>query len=100
MNIPSPTSIRDVQCVPSRVAALSHFISLFFEKCHLFFSTLHKCKHFEWTPTCEEALQQLKKYLISAPFLSKPKDGEQLFIYLAISETAVSAMLIQEEDSK
>ncbi|KAL5575760.1 hypothetical protein UlMin_017459 [Ulmus minor] len=57
-------------------------------------------KDFEWTPACEEALQQLKRYLTSPPLLSKPKDGEQLSIYLAVSDTAVSSVLVREEDGK
>ena len=34
------------------------------------------------------------------PLLSKPKDGEQIYIYLTVSEGAVSAVLIREEESK
>ena len=82
------------------MAALSHFISRSSEKCHLFFSTLRKSKDFEWTPACEQALQDLKRYLTSPPLLSKPKDGEQLYIYLAVSEGAISAVLVREEDGK
>ena len=47
MNIQSPTCVRDVQRLTSRVAALSRFISRSSEKCHLFFSTLRKSKDFE-----------------------------------------------------
>ena len=100
MNIPSPTCIRDVQCLASHVAALSRFISLSSEKCHIFFSTLRKSKDFEWTLSCEQALHDLKKYLTSPPLLSKPKDGEQLFIYLAVSEGAVNVVLVWEEDGR
>ena len=82
------------------MAALSCFISCSSEKYHLFFSTLRKSKDFEWTPACEQALQDLKRYLTSPPLLSKPKDGEQLYINLAISEGAVSAVLVREEVSK
>ena len=32
--------------------------------------------------------------------LSKPKDGEQLFFYLAVSKAVVSAVLVREEDGK
>ena len=78
---------------------LANFISGSFEKCHLFFSTLRKSKDFEWTPAYEQALQDLKKYLTSPPLLSKQKDGEQLFIYLAVSECAVSTILIREEEN-
>ena len=55
---------------------------------------------FKWTPAYEQALQDLKKYLASPPHLSKPKDGEQLFIYLAVSEGTVSAVLVREEQGK
>ena len=60
MGIPSPTCIKDIQCLAGRMAALSRFISMLSKKCHLFFATLHKSKDFEWTRACEEALQQLK----------------------------------------
>ena len=49
---------------------------------------------------CEEALQQFKSYLTSAPLLSKPIDGETLFIYLAVSEHSVSVVLVREDEGK
>ena len=98
--IPSPTCIKDVQKLTGRIAALSRFISKSSERCHLFFNTLRKSKTFEWTNECEEALSQLKQYLTSPPLLSKPKDNETLFIYLAVSETAVSAVLVREDEGK
>ena len=79
------------------MAALSHFILHSSKKFYLFFNTLCKSKDFAWTPTYEQALQDLKKYLSSPPLISKLKDGEQLFIYLAVSESAV---LVREEDDK
>ena len=100
MNIQSPACIRDVQRLTGRVAALSRFISRSSEKCHLFFSTLRKSKDFQWTPACEQALQDLKRYLTSPPLLSKSKDGELLYIYLAVSEGAVSAVLVREEEGR
>lgn len=100
MNIPSPAYIRDVQRLAGQVAALSCFISRSSEKCHLFFSTLRKSKDFEWTPAYEKTLQDLKKYLTFPPLLSKPKDGEQLFIYLAVSKGAVSVVLIREKENR
>ncbi|KAK1575844.1 hypothetical protein Q3G72_008838 [Acer saccharum] len=60
---------------------------------------IRKNKAFEWNDDCEKALQDLKTYLKSPPLLSKPKDNEILFIYLAVSDTAVSVVLVREEDS-
>ena len=42
----------------------------------------------------------MKKYITSPPLLSKPKDGEQLFIYLAVSKSTVGVVLIREEEGK
>ena len=100
MDIPSPTHVKDVQRLAGRVAVLNRFISKSSKRCHLFFSTLRKSKDFEWTPAYKEALQELKKYLTSPPLLSKPKDGEQLSIYPAVSDTTVSSLLVREEDGK
>ena len=40
----------------------------------------------------------MKAYFGTPPFLSKPKEGETLYVYLAVSERGVSAVLIREED--
>ena len=42
----------------------------------------------------------LKRYLSNPPVLSPSKEGENLYLYLAVSAIAVSATLIQEEDKK
>ena len=53
---------------------------------------------FAWTSECEEAFQELKRYLSNPPLLSPSKEGENLFLYLAMSTMVVSAALIQEEN--
>ncbi|XP_062088976.1 uncharacterized protein LOC133795541 [Humulus lupulus] len=98
--IQSPKSVKDVQHLTGKIAALNRFVSKSYERCHLFFSTLRKTKDFEWTEECEDALRQLKEYLASPPLLAKPKDGESLYMYLAISGTSISAVLIREEEGR
>ncbi|KAK0581332.1 hypothetical protein LWI29_012530 [Acer saccharum] len=49
------------------------------------------------SPRCIK--DDLKAYLKSPPLLSKPKDNETLLLYLAVSDTAVSAVLVREEDN-
>ena len=39
-------------------------------------------------------------YLSSLPLLSTPKQGEVLYLYLAVSNHAVSPVLIREEDEQ
>ena len=40
----------------------------------------------------------MKAYLSAPPLLSPSQPGEELFLYLAVSPTAVSAALIREEE--
>jgi hypothetical protein len=54
-------------------------------------------KAFEWSEDCEEAFFQLKKYLMSFQLLSRTIPGEVLYLYLAVSPTAINAALIREE---
>ena len=44
-----------------------------------------------------EAFQALKDYLSKPPLLSLSVEGEDLFLYLVGSQTAVSSALIHEE---
>ena len=43
------------------------------------------------------SFQELKTYLGKALIMSKPLTGETLIVYLAVSETAVSDVLIRIE---
>uniref|UniRef100_A0A2N9HQ18 Uncharacterized protein n=1 Tax=Fagus sylvatica TaxID=28930 RepID=A0A2N9HQ18_FAGSY len=44
-----------------------------------------------------KAFERLKEYLAAAPLLSTPVNGESLYIYLAVSEHAVSAAIVRED---
>ncbi|GKU90472.1 hypothetical protein SLEP1_g4462 [Rubroshorea leprosula] len=45
-----------------------------------------------------EAFDELKQYLASAPLLSKPVEGESLYLYLRVTEEVVSSILLREEN--
>ena len=97
-SIPSPRSVKEVQRLTGRMAALSRFISRLSDRSHSFFETLKNPKDFQWTKKCESALVELKTYLTS--LLSKPLLREVLLLYLAVSEHAVSAVLVREEGTR
>ncbi|CAL8152762.1 unnamed protein product [Prunus armeniaca] len=62
-----------------------------------FFKALKKGQKDKWDEEYEAAFQNLKTYLTSPPLLSKPVPGEDLFVYLEVSISAVSSSLIEEE---
>ncbi|KAK3009589.1 hypothetical protein RJ639_014725 [Escallonia herrerae] len=61
---------------------------------------LKNIKDFEWTAECQASFEALKNYLATPPLLSKPLVGEELFLYLAIAESALSAVLVREQDDE
>ena len=94
----SPKTVKEVQKLIGRIAALNRFVSKAMNKCLSFFKTLKQA--FSWTDECKAAFQELKRYLSNPPLLSSSRQGEDLCLYLAVSATAVSVALIREEDKK
>lgn len=63
-----------------------------------FFDILEGGKRFEWTPECEQPFEDLKVHLNEPHILSKPIEGEQLIVYLAVSSYSISTVLVRDED--
>jgi hypothetical protein len=92
----SPTSVKEVQQLTGRIAALSKFLSCAGEMTLYFFSTLRKSERFIWSTQCEEAFQKLKTFLASPPILTRPENGNTISLCLAVSDKALSSDLVQE----
>ncbi|XP_016206170.1 uncharacterized protein LOC107646502 [Arachis ipaensis] len=92
----SPKTIKEVQQLAGRIAALSRFLPAVSSRSHLFFQTILKNKQFQWTPECETAFAELKTLLSSPPVLQRPEVGKPLYLYLSISNHSVSSALVIE----
>ena len=79
------------------LAALNRFISKFADWCRSFYQLLKKWKGFQWDKECERAFQDLKEYLTRTPILTALEPGEDLYMYLSISEYAVSIVLLRDQ---
>uniref|UniRef100_A0A803Q2Y2 Reverse transcriptase/retrotransposon-derived protein RNase H-like domain-containing protein n=1 Tax=Cannabis sativa TaxID=3483 RepID=A0A803Q2Y2_CANSA len=86
----SPKKHKDVQSLTGKIATFSHFISKSTNKYILFINILKKSQKFEWTEECKEAFKKLKEHMAKPPVFSKPVQGEDLYLYLAVSENVVS----------
>uniref|UniRef100_A0A2N9HX24 Integrase catalytic domain-containing protein n=1 Tax=Fagus sylvatica TaxID=28930 RepID=A0A2N9HX24_FAGSY len=96
VNLAEPRNIKQVQRLTGMIAALGRFISRSADKCKPFFRLLSKRSRFVWDEECSAAFQAIKAYLSTPPCLSIPSPGEPLFLYLAVSDHTVSAVLVQE----
>ena len=70
------------------------------KKCSPFYKILKKNKPFRWGEDCKNAFVELKEYISSLPILTKPKDGETLFLYIATFNKAIRIVLIVEWDGE
>ena len=96
MELATPKTVKEVQSLNGKIVALNRFVSQATNKCLPFFCTLKRS--FEWMDECQQAFENLKVYLSSSPLLSPSRPGEKLYLYLVVSQAAVSAVLVKEED--
>jgi len=96
MDLAPPKTVKEVQSLNGKIAALNRFISRATDKCLPFFRILKRS--FEWTDKCQQAFENLKLYLLTPPLLNPSKPGEELYLYLAVSQAMISAALKREED--
>jgi len=80
------------------MSALSRFVSVGGDKGHPYFQCLERNNRFVWTRECEETFVKLKEYLASPPVLCKPELGIPLRLYFAVTERAISSVVLQEQD--
>ncbi|GJY68257.1 reverse transcriptase domain-containing protein [Tanacetum coccineum] len=88
-----------MQSLAEKVAALNRFLldqltgrSPFFET--LKYITKENKDNYRWMEKAENAFQELKKMILDLPALTTPLPKETLFIYLAASGEAVSAVML------
>ena len=79
------------------LATLNRFISKFANRCRPFYQLLKKWKGFQWNEECERAFQGLKEYLTWASILTALELGEDLYMYLLMSEHVASVVLLRDQ---
>ena len=90
-----------MQRLISQLAALGLFISRFTYRLKPFFAALRGANRVGWNEECDWGFIHIKQYLDEPLILISPDIGKTLFVYLAVSDTAVSAALFKEnEDGK
>jgi len=92
--------VKGVQRIMGCLAALSRFISRLGEKALPLYRLLRKVERFSWNLEAEEALDNLKKTLTSAPVLFPPQPAEPLLLYVASTTQVVSAAVVVERQEE
>ncbi|XP_020209114.1 uncharacterized protein K02A2.6-like [Cajanus cajan] len=100
LDMKSPSTLKEVQKLAGRLTSLSRFLPCLAEIARPILLLLKKVKRFIWTPKCEASFQQFKERLGAPPILSKPVVDLDMIVYLAVSSTSISAVLIQEKQDE
>jgi hypothetical protein len=95
-----PVSVKDVQKLTGRVAALNKFTPRAAERSLPFFQVLRSTKNFQWCENQKQAFQELKDYLSSMTKLCPPEPRSPLLLYVSASNSAVSTVLVQEKEEE
>ncbi|KAM1328987.1 hypothetical protein ACFX2F_013196 [Malus domestica] len=95
IDMKEPVTSKDIQSLTGKVVALTSLISKATDRCAPFFKALKRSKKYiTWTDECAEAFKNLKDYMSKVHLLSKLEVGDTLIIYLSVSASAVSSILI------
>ncbi|RVX05343.1 Gypsy retrotransposon integrase-like protein 1 [Vitis vinifera] len=86
---------KELQPLTGKLVALGRFIARFTDELRPFFLAIRKAGTHGWTDNCQNALERIKHCLMHPPILSSPIPKEKLYMYLAVSEWAISAVLFR-----
>ncbi|XP_016205400.1 uncharacterized protein LOC107645794 [Arachis ipaensis] len=96
LKMANPKTVKEVQQLAGKVAALSRFLQAASSRSYHFFQTISKNKKFQWTEECEKAFTELKTILSSPPVLQRPEVDKPLYLYLSVSNYSISSALVLE----
>ena len=100
METPTLSSKKELQCLTGSLAALGHFTVRFIDKLRPFFLTLKGANATGYKDNYERAFGEIKCYLTQLPILSIPELGEQLYMYLVVSDYTINTVLFHHVKDK
>ena len=96
-----PENIKDVENLIGRLVVLNRFISKSAERSLPIFQALKGTKRdFAWGPSQQHAFEEIKSYLSNPNTLTTPTLGAGLLLYVSAIESAVCAVLVEEQENE
>ena len=99
LNLPPPSTLRQLQSLQGKANFLCCFIPNYAEITHGFTRLLKKYSGFVWDTIANNVFEALKLSLTRAPLLFPPDYSPNYFLYLVASEYTIGMVLIQEDDA-
>lgn len=99
-DFPVPKAARDVRSFLGLAGYYRRFVDGFSTIAKPLFDLTKQGREYEWTPSCQEAFDQLKQALISAPVLVYPDFEKPFILATDASNHCLGAVLSQEIDGQ
>jgi hypothetical protein len=84
---------KEVRSFLGRLNYIASFISQHIVTCELIFRLLRKKNHGVWDNDCQEAFDQIKRYLQNPHLIIPPMLGRPLILYLTVIKTSMGCVL-------
>lgn len=94
-NWPTPTSSRDVQQFLGLASYYRRFVRDFATIAKPLHRLTERTADFCWTPQCQDAFEELRSRLVSAPVLAFPDYSREFILDTDASDTGIGAVLSQ-----
>ncbi|RVX03738.1 hypothetical protein CK203_023100 [Vitis vinifera] len=100
METPPSRSKKELQRLTGKLVALGRFITHFADELQPFFLAIRKLERADGRTAVKALSKKLSIGLMQPPILNSPLPGEKLYMYLAVSKWAISAVLFRCPSSK
>jgi hypothetical protein len=96
--LPPLRTILQLQSLQGKVNFLRRFIANYAEITKGFMHLLKKDVPFHWDEAAQHSFNALKHALTTAPLLRPPNYNKDFLLYLAVAESTIGMVLVQEDD--
>jgi transposase InsO family protein len=96
MRLAPPTDVRGVRSLLGLVGYYRKFIFAFSDLARPLNDLLKKDAEWSWTQECQEAFEEMRHRLMTAPILARPDFSKQMILQTDYSKYAVAAILSQK----
>ena len=97
-NFPPPVTLKALQSFLGLASYYRRSVPAFSKVAHPLYLLTRKNTPFAWTPGCQQAFQQLKLLLTSAPLLAYPDFNRDFLVETDASGCGLGAVLAQQQD--
>ncbi|PKI70847.1 hypothetical protein CRG98_008738 [Punica granatum] len=99
MELPPPSTVREVRGFLGWLNYIARFIANLKDKCRPLFHLLRKNAAIKWEEECQKAFDTIKAFLVQLPVLVPLIPDRPLVLYLTVCQQSLGCMLGQEDES-